>query len=85
MLIEVMVRVRVLMTMRVLSSAGLWDGHLRFIYFKDLFIYIYYFFFLAARGLLGCMQPSPVAASRGYSVAVLGLLMVVASLLEHRL
>ena len=31
-LIEVMVKVRVLMMMRVLSSAGLWDGHLRFIY-----------------------------------------------------
>lgn len=73
-----------LMTMRVLASAGLWDGHLRFILKVYLFIFITVF--LAAPGLLGCMQPSPVAASRGYSfVAVLGLLMVVASLLQHRL
>ena len=56
-----------LMTMRVLASAGLWDGHLRFIFLK-VYLFIFITVFLAAPGLLGCMQPSPVAASRGYSL-----------------
>ena len=51
-LIEVMVRVRVLMTTRVLSSAGLWDGHLRFIFFLKVYLFIFITVFF------GCTGPS---------------------------
>ena len=50
------------------------------------FVYFPFYLFFAVRGLHCCVGFSLVAASGGYSVAVRGLLTVVASLIvEHRL
>ena len=53
-----------------------------FLYIIYFYKFIYKFIYLF---IFGCVGSSLVAASGGYSVVVRGLLIAVASLVEHRL